>query len=400
MGRQLFYPADILLPKNGFEKWAVIACDQFTSQQEYWQEVEKNVGSEPSALRITLPEIFLDDNPDRRIEQINLKMQEYLEDGAFEKYSRSMIYVERQTSDKRIRRGIVGLIDLEDYEYTNGTKALIRATEQTVLERIPPRVKIRKDALLELPHVMLLIDDPEFTVIEPLKNEKAEFEKVYDFELMLGGGNICGYVLNESTQKRIQAALASLIEGREDKFLFAVGDGNHSLATAKECYKLSGGELSRYALVEIVNIHDASLEFEPIYRVLFGVDAEKAMDDICTSLGGEYYGNDAQVFEFVWQGKSRKVSLKPTAKLPVGTLQTFLDAYLKDKPEIKIDYIHGEQAVYDLCNNQNTLGIIFKGMTKNELFDAISSDGSLPRKTFSMGHAEDKRYYIEARKIK
>ncbi|MDO4742845.1 MAG: DUF1015 domain-containing protein [bacterium] len=400
MCKEMFYPADILLPKSGFEKWAVIACDQFTSQQEYWDEVEKTVGCAPSALRITLPEIFLEDNPDRRIEQINLKMQEYLDGQVFDEYKHSMIYVERKTGDQKVRRGIVGLIDLEDYEYTNGTKALIRATEQTVLERIPPRVKIRKDALVEMPHIMLLIDDPEFTVIEPLQDEKSGFEKVYDFELMLGGGQISGYILDDLVQKRIQSALSSLIEDKEDKFLFAVGDGNHSLATAKECYKLSGCELARYALVEIVNIHDASLEFEPIYRVLFGVNAEKVIDDICISLGGEYHGEDAQVFECVWEGKKREISLKPTAKLPVGTLQTFLDSYLKDKPEIKIDYIHGEQSVYDLCNAKNTLGFIFKGMTKSELFDAISSDGSLPRKTFSMGHAVDKRYYVESRKIK
>ena len=393
-----FNPADILLPKEGFEKWAVVACDQYTSEPAYWNDVEQIVGDAPSALRVILPEIYLCGDNSARIAAINAKMTEYLDSGVFDLHENAMIYVER-ASGRAIRRGVVGLIDLEDYDYSKDSSALIRATEATVLERIPPRVQIRRDAPLELPHILLLINDPALSVIEPLAEQKDGFAPAYDFDLMKGGGHISGYFLSQEAIDAVQSALEALIAGRDDQLLFAVGDGNHSLAAAKECYRLTGSPLARYALVEIVNIHDTGIAFEPIYRVLFHVDREDFLRGFTAhteALGGE----ETQRFEVVSPEGSVTLDVKATAKLPVGTLQSYIDLYLKDHPAVKIDYIHGADVTRKLCEQENTLGFIFEGMGKDELFPAIAADGSLPRKTFSMGHAEDKRYYIEARRIK
>lgn len=399
MKNNLFMPANILLPKKDFEKWAVIACDQYTSEPEYWEEVKKTVGEAPSALNVIFPEVYLSGNKAQRIAEINKNMKEYLSGEVFNTYENTFVYAEREVTGGKIRKGLIGLIDLEDYSFEKGSKTLIRATEETVAERIPPRVEIRKDALMELPHVMLLIDDPDKTVIEPLANETKDAQVLYDFDLMQKGGHIKGVRLDENTADRVQKSLAVLIENKEDKLLFAVGDGNHSLATAKECYKLNKTENSRYALVEVVNIHDESLQFEPIYRVLFGVEPEKFINDFVANLGGNYEGADAQKFECVFGENRINISVKPTAKLAVGTLQTYIDNYLKTAKDVEVDYIHGEESVYSIAKKENTLGFIFSGMQKDELFDAIKQDGSLPRKTFSMGHADDKRFYLEGRKI-
>ncbi|MBQ9467951.1 MAG: DUF1015 domain-containing protein [Clostridia bacterium] len=401
MSKHAFSGADILLPKKDFDKWAVIACDQFTSEQNYWDEVEKTVGDHPSTLRITLPEIYLEsDGVEERIRKINETMKDYLSSGVLAEHKNTMVYVERAQSDGRIRHGIVGAIDLADYDYRKGSKALVRATEQTVIERIPPRVRIRRDACLELPHVLLLIDDPEKSVIEPLAEAKKTMECAYNTELMMGGGHIEGYFLSPEQVERVGAALDALVNGLTDKLLFAVGDGNHSLATAKECAALNDSPLAAQTIVEIVNVHDPAIEFEPIYRVLFGVNEEELLSDFLAAVGGEYDGEDGQDFDYVTSGVTKTVRVKPMAKLPVGTLQPFLDKWLKEHPGVKIDYIHGEEVVFDLCKTRGNAGFIFKGMGKNELFDAIKADGSLPRKTFSMGHARDKRYYMETRKIR
>ncbi len=397
-----FYPAKILLPKADFEKWAVVACDQYTSEPEYWSEVENFVADTPSAYNIILPEFYLSKDNSKRIAVINENMQNYLRNGVFNEFANSFVYVERTLADGKVRRGIVGLIDLEDYSYKKGEKALIRSTEATVLERIPPRVEIRKNAPLEMPHVMLLIDDIEETVIEPLAEKTENFEKLYDFSLMQNSGSIKGYRIQGKDAENIQNALNRLIENSDDKMLFAVGDGNHSLATAKECYELNKNENSRYALVEINNIHEKSLEFEPIYRVLFNVNPKQIIEKFVVDLGDEahhYIGDDAQVFTCVYGDNAVKVSVKPTGKLPVSTLQKWLDEYLADNCDAKIDYIHGEDVVYSLAKNENTLGFIFEGMQKDELFAAVKQDGALPRKTFSMGHACDKRFYLESRKL-
>ena len=391
-----FTPADILLPKKDFHKWAVVACDQFTSEKEYWDKVEETVGESPSALRIVLPEIYLEEDIENRIENINKTMAEYLSNGVLEEYKNAMIYVERVQSDGTIRHGIVGKIELSDYDYRSGTDALIRATEQTVVERIPPRVKIRKDAPLELPHVLLLADDPNRTVIEPLKLKKDGFKLAYDFDLMQGGGHITGWFIDEENQNLIMQSILALYENAEDKLMFAVGDGNHSLATAKECSRLNSSNAAKSALVEIVNIHDESIVFEPIYRVLFGVNPKEVIADMKSQLG---VSDNGHKFTCVYGENEEEVTVAATSKLPVGTLQTWLDAYIKEKG-IKIDYIHGIESVKNICAESDRIGFIFDGMQKDELFDAVKTDGSLPRKTFSMGHAEDKRYYIEARKIK
>lgn len=395
--KQPFLPADILLPKNGFEKWAVIACDQYTSEPQYWKSAADYVGDAPSALNLIFPEVYLSGDNSKKISEINGNMKKYIEDGIFNEFKNTFIYIKRTVTGGKTRRGVMGLIDLCDYSYEKGSKTLIRATEETVPERIPPRVEIRKDAPLELPHIMLLIDDPDMTVIAPLDKKTEGKKPLYDFDLMLNGGHITGTALSEKDAAELQDALGALVENSEDKLLFAVGDGNHSLAAAKECYRVNKSEKSRYALVEIVNIHDESLEFEPIYRVIFGADPEKVIHDFTEFSGGDYNGTDAQEFTCVYGGCERKISVKPSSKLCVGTLQRFIDRYIKDNPSLKADYIHGEDSLRLLAEKPDTVGFIFDGMKKSELFDAVKQDGSLPRKTFSMGHANDKRFYLEAR---
>ncbi len=392
MNRYL-YPADILLPKEGFEKWAVIACDQYTSDKGYWNDVEQTVGDAPSALRMVLPEIYLSET-DERIAKINQTMHTYLENGVFNELKDSMVYIEREITGNGKRCGILGLIDLAQYSYEAGSKALIRATEKTVVERIPPRVKIRRDAPLEFPHVLLFINDPDDTVIGTAKENKQT--KLYDFDLMKNGGHIEGYQLCGDVVDVINEKLDALVQ---DNLLFAVGDGNHSLATAKECYNQNPSELNRYALVEVVNIHNDDIVFEPIYRVLFGVTKEQIVSYLLDKNASET-GETVHAFEVITADGSEELTLNAASKLPVGTLQGYLDEFLKENPQVEIDYVHGYEATRQLCRQENVVGFWFDGMKREELFDAVIADGSLPRKTFSMGAADDKRFYIEGRKIK
>ncbi len=386
-----FYPADILLPECEYEKWSVVACDQFTSEPEYWHntaEITKNV---PSAYKLVLPEAFLASDNSKHIESINSEMSKYLSNDLFKEYKDAMIFVERTLPKGKIRYGIIGAVDLKEYDFSVGSKSLIRATEGTVLERIPPRVEIRRDAPLELPHIMLLIDDIERTVIEPLKN--ANLKVLYNFELMQGGGHLKGSLIPKEMQESILSAVSALKEkAGEDPLLFAVGDGNHSLATARTCYLNDPTELNRYALVEVVNIHDEALEFEPIYRVLFNVDTE----DFISKLSTEFTEGNKTVKWYTKDGKGEV----HTSGLTVGSLQPFIDAYIKENPDVVCDYIHGVESTLALCKADNRIGLIFDGMDKSELFPFVCEKGSLPRKTFSMGEAESKRYYCEARKIK
>ncbi len=394
-----FLPADILLPNCDLEAWSVIACDQFTSEPEYWEKAASIVGSDPSSLKLILPECYLSSDNTAKINDINANMADYINKGIFKEYKNSMIYVERLQSDGIVRAGIIGKCDLEQYDYAEGSTTAIRATEKTVISRIPPRVEIRKDAPLELPHIMLLIDDDKKQIIEPLADKKESFKKLYDFELMLGGGRITGYLLDDETIKTITEGLEKLAE-KNNGLTLCVGDGNHSLATAKECYNLNKTELTRYALTEFVNIHSPALEFEPIYRVVFGTNPEALLNAFVDYCGGEYNGEDAQRFDCYFGESEKTISVKPKSKLAVGTLQTFLDEYVADKKDIEVDYIHGTDALIKLSKKENTIGFLFEGMKKEELFAAVKQDGSLPRKTFSMGHAADKRYYLEARTIK
>jgi uncharacterized protein (DUF1015 family) len=417
--KKYVFPTDIYIPDfNATDggKWATVACDQYTSEVEYWQTVENLVGDEPSTLSLMLPEVYLSES-EQRIPQINAKMRQYLDGGVLKKYESSLIYLERTQSDGKIRRGIVGAIDLEEYDFSRSSQTLIRATEGTVLERIPPRVAIRKGACLEMPHIMILIDDPDKTVIEPIAQKAAGYSPAYDFELMMGSGHVKGAFVNEGDFDGINEALHALADKNRigerygvdaPPLLFAIGDGNHSLATAKTIYEQVKKELgeqaasrhpTRYALCEIVNLHDDAIEFEPIYRVLFGVDTDKFIRDFEAHLDSLCGGADEQTFELVFGDKSHVCKAKkPSAQLAVGTLQSFLDDYLSQHPEIEIDYVHGIESTKKLAVQQNTLGILFDGMSKDMLFKTVICDGALPRKTFSMGHAADKRFYIECRK--
>jgi uncharacterized protein (DUF1015 family) len=417
--KKYVFPTDIYLPdfsKTDGGKWATVACDQYTSEVEYWQTVENLVGDEPSTLSLMLPEVYLSES-EQRIPQINAKMRQYLDGGVLKKYESSLIYLERTQSNGKIRRGIVGAIDLEEYDFSRSSQTLIRATEGTVLERIPPRVAIRKGACLEMPHIMILIDDPDKTVIEPIAQKAAGYAPAYDFELMMGSGHVKGAFVNEGDFDGINEALHALADKNRigerygvdaPPLLFAIGDGNHSLATAKTIYEQVKKELgeqaasrhpTRYALCEIVNLHDDAIEFEPIYRVLFGVDTDKFIRDFEAHLDSLCGGADEQTFELVFGDKSHVCKAKkPSAQLAVGTLQSFLDDYLSQHPEIEIDYVHGIESTKKLAVQQNTLGILFDGMSKDMLFKTVICDGALPRKTFSMGHAADKRFYIECRK--
>ena len=418
-----FYPADILLPKKGTDmtRWAVVACDQFTSQPEYWQAVEETVGDAPSALRLILPEAALNaPDVDARIASVNAAMGKYLSDGLFDTLEDSLLYIERVQSDGKIRHGLIGMVDLEQYDFTPGSGALIRATEGTVLSRIPPRVKVRKDAPIELPHVMLLIDDPNKTVIEPLTRASGEMEKLYAFDLQQGGGHITGWKLTDAQADATADALASLCSPKEQAWkygvkdvpplLFAVGDGNHSLATAKQCYedlkkvtpKDQWASLpARYALVEVVNNHDDALQFEPIHRVVFGVEPQAVLEAFLAYYPGAYEGRgEGHVIAYTHAGGEGFLTVpKPRVQLAVGTLQAFLDAYCRDHGG-EIDYIHGGEVTDRLGRQENSIGFKLPAMGKQQLFKTVMADGVLPRKTFSMGRAQDKRYYVEARKIR
>jgi hypothetical protein len=325
-------------------------------------------------------------------------------------YKDAFIYVERIQSDGALRCGIVGAVDLEKYDYNEGSVSEIRATEKTVLERIPPRVKIRKDAEAELPHILMLIDDIEKTVIEPLSELAlaGELKKLYDFELMLGGGHIKGYLVKPEYNEKIMEAISRL-GGKNGGITLAVGDGNHSLATAKACYALNPSEISRYALVELVNLHSPALEFEPIYRTVENVDTNDVYDsfiNFLTENGAEIlsdgkFETGVQNIEFTVKGEKKTVKIKnPPHTLAVGTVQIFLDEYKKIRTESEIDYIHGEDEVINISMKENACGFLYDCIKKSELFPAVAKEGVLPRKTFSMGHARDKRYYTEVRKIK
>ena len=415
-----FKRGNILLPKNtDMTKWSVVACDQYTSEPEYWNDVEKIVGDALSTLKLTLPEIYLEDeNVSERIAKINSNMKALLDEDFFNEYKDSMIYLERTQSDGKIREGLIGVVDLEAYSYEKGAETPIRATEKTVIERIPPRVKIRENAPLELPHIMILIDDDKKQIIENLKNKVSEDDIVYDFDLMKNGGHVKGYLLNEETMDEVDKGLKELADkevfakkydvNNKEVLLFAMGDGNHSLATAKACYEKLKETMSeeeylnnpaRYALVELVNLHSPALEFEAINRVIFNTEPEKLLNSL-----KEYYqinkDGNGQKIEVITNDVDEKWYIEnPKSNIAVGSIQIFLDEYLKNN-EGKIDYIHGEETTKSLAKQSGNVGFIFEAMPKNELFKTVILDGSLPRKTFSMGHSYDKRYYLESRKIK
>jgi hypothetical protein len=426
----------VYLPKKGTDltKWAVIACDQFTSQPEYWNEVEKIVGDAPSTLNLTFPEVYLEEpGSEERIKNIQATMQKYMAEGILQPHD-GLVYVER-TVDGKTRKGIILALDLEAYDYNKGSSSLIRATEGTIVDRLPPRMKIREGATVELPHILVLIDDPNHTVIEPLRAAKSDLHKLYDFDLMLDSGHLAGYALNEELENQIVDALRELAKpetfaakygiGKDEPvLLFAMGDGNHSLATAKAIWEKTKSQVgmdhpARYALVEIENVHDEGLEFEPIHRVLFGLNkdlfaelekvfganltyrpvasAEEMVKAVDNAQG------EKQVIGLVGGGRSADFGvieiINPSSNLPVGTVQSFLDTFLKEGGAEKIDYVHGEDVTVKLGSQPNNAGFYLPGMSKSDLFKTVILDGALPRKTFSMGEAREKRFYMEARKI-
>ncbi len=411
----VFNEAKIMLPKvNSMEKWSVVACDQYTSEPEYWNEVESFVEDAPSTLKLVFPEIYLENNDsEKRIEGINKSMEEYVLNGVLEENEPCLIYVERYLKNASVRRGIVGVIDLEEYDFNKGSSSLIRATEGTVLERIPPRVKVRKDAMLELPHVMLLIDDDKKEIIESI--DKSNLEMVYNFSLMQNSGRIKGYKISDTKEILEKLEKLSDKEYFENKYnvsgkgvlQYAVGDGNHSLATAKTCYETAKKEFGdkalempvRYALVEIVNLHDSSLVFEPIHRVVFDVDDKNFINELKKFYDVSEIETDTS-FKILSNGKIIPININnPNFNLTVGCVQSFIDYYI-EKFGGKVDYIHGDDVVEKLSAKDGNIGIILKGMKKSDLFKTVIVDGALPRKTFSMGDACDKRFYLECRKIK
>lgn len=401
----IFQSFDVLIPKKEYmPKWPVIACDQFTSQKEYWEALAKEVGEAPSALHCILPEAYLEGAEEGTFKAIRRAMQDTLDGGIFTRYENALVYVERSLADGSVRRGAVGVIDLDAYDYRPETNAPIRATERTVVERIPPRMRVRRGAKIELSHVMLLCDDKDCTLVEPLGEVPGEI--VYDLDLMQGGGHIRGKVIDGAEKDaflaRVNAYCAQAAK-RLGGMEFAVGDGNHSLATAKECYeelKRNGASeatlaRARYACVELQNIHDPVQKFEPIHRLVVGADES----DLLTYLLENCCADEG--IEVPWfAGVASGVLKLDPAKgvLPVGILQNALDAYLAAHPGT-VDYIHGDEDLKELAKRNGNLGFLLPGIPKGDFFRGIASDGVLPRKTFSMGVAREKRYYLEAREL-
>ena len=422
---------EILLPKNiDLSTWSVIACDQYTQDKDYWKNVEEKAGNKPSTLNLILPEVYLG-SPDKadRIKKIRQSMKEYLDTGVFADAKKCFIYLERKTAFGRTRKGLVAQIDLETYEWKPFSKANIRATEATIVERIPPRMEIRKGAPLELPHIMLLVNDKDDLLVGANKPTDGR-APIYDGDLMANGGHITGWALESKVDiEGVEKALNLIAEKNASPdgstFLFAVGDGNHSLATAKAVwdeYKKEHPEDKdspvRYALIEIVNIYDTGLTFEPIHRVIFNIDNEALIKKLAEKLNGYIKAlDDADKvikavkdswanFGFFYldsEGKQKNVLLETKIKeLAVARLQPEIDAFLKelqDQSKAEIDYIHGTDEVLKLGTKENSIGILLPPIAKDSFFETINGRGPLPRKSFSMGEADEKRFYLECRRL-
>ena len=428
---------ELMMPgkKVDLTKWACVACDQYTSQPDYWNSVEQIVGDAPSTLRLMLPEIYLEKPGEaERIVAIRKAMNDYMADGTLENRGEGFVFT-RRTVDGKVRSGLVVALDLECYDYSKGSTTLIRATEGTIVERIPPRLKIRDGAPLELPHILVLIDDDKKSVIEPIAEKLDKIEQLYDFDLMMNGGHVEGWLVNdEGMVTDVINALTALVDpnkyGTEmPPLLFAMGDGNHSFATAKANWEKCKAELTaeerkdhpaRYALVELENVHDDGIVFEPIHRVVFNVNVPEFLDRLKAKLAEQngdceidFYACEncmakakaaipegAHVVPVIIEGKEGLIVVKhPAAQLEVGTLQNALDVLLKETPGASIDYIHGADVVRELGSKENNIGFLLPPMQKSAFFRTVVFDGALPRKTFSMGEAHEKRYYLECRKI-
>lgn len=411
-----FSSARILLPRAAdLQAWAVVACDQFTSEPEYWARVDARTQGLPSTRHLILPEAELHaPDVDAKIAEINAAMRRYLEEGLFEELPDTYIYVERRLPSGAVRRGLIGKVDLEQYDYTPGSRSAIRATEGTVLSRIPPRLRVREHAPLELPHVLMLADDREDVLLGPVAAEKNGMRKLYDFDLQEQGGHITGWLLPPEAVRDFDARMTAYEARVPEKYpdlpgapmVFAVGDGNHSLATAKACYEAlkaahPGEDLSRHparwALVELENIHDPALEFEPIHRVVTQVAPERLVAALKQQLAAP--GPEGYAVTALTAAGEEQILLDPAqGELAVGVLQRFLDAYLAENGG-EIDYIHGADVTRRLASATDAVGFLLPPMGKQQLFRSVIADGALPRKTFSMGHANEKRYYLEGRMI-
>ncbi len=410
------FPADILLPDftavDG-KKWACVACDQYTSEPEYWERVAETVKDSPSTLNLMLPEVWLEDS-ENKVPPIQAAMKKYIEDEILKEHKNCAIYLERIQSDGKLRRGLVCAIDLEDYDFSVGSVSPVRPTEKTVVERIPPRLAVRRGASLEMPHVMLLVDDPEDLILSRFAGREAD---AYSFDLAEGGGSVKASFVSADEFESINSSLAILAQNADKRaannggapITIAVGDGNHSLATAKASWeeirsKMTEDEAkkhpARYALAEVCNLHEESLVFEPIYRLIENIDPLELANDFESFAASQKGRFPAQTFDMILEGNNVEVVIEhPEYTLPVASLQHFLDEWMKSHPRAVIDYIHGEDTLCRLAARDACAGFVFEGMSKKDLFPAVEADGTLPRKTFSMGHAADKRFYIECRKI-
>ena len=401
---------EILLPAPGVDlaRWAVIACDQYTSEPEYWKAADQRVGPAPSALRLILPEVWLG-APDEseRVAAIHAAMRGYLERGVFAPPVRGFVVVDRSTPHVRSRLGLLVALDLDRYEWRAGARALARATEATVEERLPPRMRVREGALLELPHVLVLIDDPERTAIEPVARAAMRRPPLYDTPLLPGAGRVRGFGVTDSSEiDGLARALARLVDPRAP-FLYAVGDGNHSLAAAKQIWERRKGALSpaererdpaRFALVELVNVHDPGLRFEPIHRLVFGAEPEALAADLARLAPA---GPAAHALRWTAGGREGELVLPgPRDSLALAVFQTAVDAWLAAHPGAHIDYIHGGEALQRLAEPAGRVGVFMPAFPRDRLFPTVARDGALPRKTFSLGEAEEKRFYLEARRIR
>lgn len=408
--KKCFDLANVLLPKKGIElgKWSVIACDQYTSQPEYWDEVEKIVGKEPSMLHMIFPEVYLEKD-NWRIDHIHKTMNEYLSNGILEPSKEEQLILVERTTESGVRLGIIGKIDLEQYDFSSNSQTLIRASEETVISRIPPRVNIRRGARIESPHVMLLYDDPECKIIEPLYEKIRNREILYEFELMLGGGKVKGYEVVGKEATEIVNMFQSAQE-RSKGLLFAVGDGNHSLATAKVCWERMKHELSdeeiknhpaRYALVEVTNLHSQAINFEPIHRILFSTKLEEFLAYMVKELEKQnMYLTEGEDLIFLFEEKSIGFNIiNKEDRIVVDILQKIIDSYIDLNPNVKQDYVHGKENLEELVRRNNGIGIVLQAISKTTFFPGIRAGGVLPRKTFSMGNACEKRYYLECRSL-
>ena len=422
-----FAPARILLPSEQvpLEQWACIACDQFTSDRDYWRKARQAAANSPSTLNLILPEVYLEDgDADQRVEAIHTAMEEYAKT-VLTRAVEGFVYVERTEQSGRVRQGLVGRVDLEAYSYRRGERCAVRPSESTVESRIPPRMKVRTGAVLETPHIMMLADDPGCTLVEPIAAQKDKLRQVYEGQLMLGGGHVAGWAVEDPALiAQIETAIQALGSQeafdqkypdapRRDPLTLAVGDGNHSLATAKACWEelkktltpeQAANHPARWCLAEVCNVHSPAIEIQPIHRVLFNVDCAAVLLALITwsdanMAGCCFGGHKQQPFTLAGPHMANVLSFEePTAPLTVGTIDEFIEYYLERHPEARVDYVHDEPAVQALCK-QGAVGFLMPPFAKSDLFKGVVLGGVLPRKTFSMGHAEEKRYYIECRKI-